>query len=324
MAGVLLKEQIMRGRLTQNDVTNTVNVEDADAVNAAVRRIFEQRYPGVAFPLLDRAFADAKRLFGGQYPGYFACDTLYHDLRHTLDMTLALARLIDGHDRTHVAEDQIGPQRALVGIVIALFHDAGYIRERSDNVHRNGAEFTKIHVSRSAAFLARYLDSIGLGRHAAAASKIVHFTGYEVSVDKIDIEHALDRKLGYMLGSADLLGQMSDRLYLEKCRDYLYQEFVWGGIARERLADGSEKINYHSPEDLLAKTPTFYQRLALKRLDSHFDGVYRYAEMHFGGGNLYLEGIGCNINYLNECLANDDLSRLRRQSISLSLAPPVG
>ena len=40
-----------------------------------------------------------------------------------------------------------------------------------------------------------------------------------------------DIKLGHLLGTADMIAQMADRCYLEKCRDRLYPEFVLGGVA---------------------------------------------------------------------------------------------
>ena len=48
------------------------------------------------FDKLWLAFYDFERLFTGRYPGYLGCDTTYHDMQHTLDMTLALARLVAG------------------------------------------------------------------------------------------------------------------------------------------------------------------------------------------------------------------------------------
>ena len=48
-----------------------------------------------------------------------------------------------------------------------------------------------------------------------------------------------DRKLGHLLGTADLIAQMADRCYLEKCRDRLYPEFVLGGIAAATGTDGA-------------------------------------------------------------------------------------
>jgi hypothetical protein len=76
-------------RRNEFDVTNRINVERVDEVRDAVLQVFAARYPGEDLAPLRRAFEDMKALFEGRYPGYLACDTLYHDLRHTLDMTPA-------------------------------------------------------------------------------------------------------------------------------------------------------------------------------------------------------------------------------------------
>src|SRR5262245_59290421 len=115
----------MHGRLNQNDVSNRINVEDAIQVRDSVAGIFAARYHGVQLASLERAFNDVHALFEGRYPGYLPCDTLYHDVRHTLDMTLAMARLIDGHDRARPGIERLGPRRAILGVVIALLHDSG-------------------------------------------------------------------------------------------------------------------------------------------------------------------------------------------------------
>ena len=96
--------------------------------------------------------------FNGSFPGYLGCDTTYHDMQHTLDMTLALTRLIAGHERSVDAGERLGAERAQMAIVTSLFHDSGYIRHAErDKDFDNGAEFTLQHVSRSADFLRRYL-----------------------------------------------------------------------------------------------------------------------------------------------------------------------
>ena len=308
----------MQGRLNQNDVTNRINVEDADQVRDAVLRIFATRYPGADLSPLARAFGDVKALFQGTYPGYLPCDTLYHDLRHTLDMSLAMARLLDGHDRTQPEPERLGARRAILGVVIALLHDSGYLKRLSEADAGNGAIFTKVHVSRSADFLARYLPSIGYAAEATVAARLVHFTGYEMDVDDIDVHAPKDRLLGFMVGTADLIGQMSDRMYLEKCREFLYQEFVWGEIARETLPDGREIVRYSSPEDLILKTPGFYEYVARARIARKLGAVDRFAEAHFDGPNLYEVEIGRNMDYLRDAIESADLQRLRRFCYSLS------
>ncbi len=308
----------MHDRLNQNDVTNRINVEDPDQVRDEVLRLFEARYPGAELAPLRRAFDDVKSLFGGTFPGYLPCDTLYHDLRHTLDMTLAMARLLDGHDRALAPADQIGARRAMLGVIVALLHDSGYLKRAAEGHIENGAVFTKVHVSRSADFLLRYLPQLGFAEEAGAAAKLVHFTGYEMDIDDILLHDPKDRLLGHLVGTADLIGQMSDRMYLEKCREFLYSEFVWGSIARETLADGREIVRYASPEDLMLKTPGFYEYVARTRMEKKLGGADRYAAAHFDGPNLYQSEIDRNMHFLKNAIEQADLKRLRRFCYSLS------
>ena len=221
----------MQYRRSDYDVTNTVQVSSVSAVKRAVEELYSQTWPNGRVERLDTAFTDFERLFNGQFPGYYGCDTVYHDLQHSLDDTLAMARLLAGYDRTHAAEQRLGAERAMMGIVVALFHDAGYIRQTDDTMHRNGAEFTRTHVGRSAQFLARYLPTLGIADWVPVATQIVHFTGYEVPFDQIRLDDPRDRKVGHLVGTADMIAQMADRCYLEKCRDRLYPEFVLGGVA---------------------------------------------------------------------------------------------
>jgi hypothetical protein len=67
----------------------------------------------------------------------------------------------------------------MLGIVVALFHDVGYLRTTRDADVPNGAEFTTVHVSRGAAFLRDYLPKIDLARWTDVAAEIIHYTGYE-------------------------------------------------------------------------------------------------------------------------------------------------
>ncbi|HEV3008539.1 MAG TPA: hypothetical protein VGX52_05850 [Burkholderiales bacterium] len=301
-------------------MTNRVNVEDPVRVRDAVVALYAARYPRIELAPLERAFADFQALFEGSYPGYLACDTLYHDMRHTLDMTLAMARLIDGHERACAAADRIGPRRAVLGVLIALLHDSGYLKRASEAGVENGAVFTKTHVSRGADFISTYLPQVGFGAEAAVAARLVHFTGYEIEIDDIRVEDPKDRLIGCLVGTADLIGQMSDRMYLEKCREFLYKEFVWGKVARERLPDGHEVVRYASPEDLIIKTPGFYEYVARTRMQKKLGSVDRYAEVHFDGPSLYQSEIDRNMDFLRETIETADFSRLRRTCYSLSAA----
>jgi hypothetical protein len=242
-------------------------------------------------------------MYRGEHRDYRPCDTEYHDIQHVLDVTLAMARLMDGYQRgARKGDPALTKDLYLVGVLSALFHDFGYLRRRNDRKHRNGAEYTLIHVSRGASFLRGYARELGLSENLAeAAAALVHFTGYERAVESIRLPDETLRRVGRMLGTADIVAQMADRCYLEKCRDRLYPEFVLGRIPA-----------FSSAEDLVMKTPRFYEG-ALKRLDEKLGRSYEYAARHFGGPNLYLDEMRKNIAYARTVEnAGDVSSRLRR------------
>ena len=306
----------MQFRRSDYDVTNTVQVSSVAATRRAVEELVNQTWPGARIDRLGTAFADFERLYSGHFPGYFGCDTVYHDMQHSLDDTLAMARLLAGYDRTHTTDQRLGGDRALMGLVTALFHDAGYIRQTDDTQHRNGAEFTRTHVSRGAHFLERYLPTIDMAEWVPVATQIIHFTGYEVPFDQIRLDEPRDRKVGHLLGTADMMAQMSDRCYLEKCRDRLYPEFVLGGVAISRSEAGDLKVVYGSGLDVLRQTPKFFADTMRTRLDGEFGGAYRYVEALYGGRNPYMETIEGHLTYLEQVLKKQKWSMLRR-------TPPV-
>jgi hypothetical protein len=302
----------MNFRRSEFDVTNRINTTDPVCVKLEVDRIFRSLYTRPNSPTLNRAFDDMVRLYRGEFPGYAKCDTGYHDLQHVLDVTLAMARLLDGYERSRGEEARHVPERLFeLGAICALYHDIGYIRRVGDTKHRNGAEYTRVHVSRGARFLRDYLPIIGMPEYAEVAGQIVHFTGYERPVSSIRVPDPIFRLLGSLLGSADIIAQMSDRCYLEKCRDRLYPEFVAGGIARTRTERGEEVVLFESADDLLRKTPTFFQN-ASQRLDVDLGGAYRFAQTHFGGQNLYMEAVKQNIRFVERSAEAGDIV-LRRQ-----------
>lgn len=303
----------LRFRRSDHDVTNTVQVSSTKAVEEAVHDIFTRLYPRASWQPLRQAFQDFDDLFHGRMPGYLGCDTVYHDIQHTLDGVLALARLIEGHELSEPEQKHFGPGRAVVGLVTALLHDSGYIRHSSDEVRRNGAEFTLSHVTRSAQFIERYLPQIGLGSAAAVARQIVHYTGYEVRYEQIHINNEKDRRMGYLVGTADLMAQMADRCYLEKCRDRLYPEFVLGGVAMYIDSNRQLVVRYRSGLDLLRHTLDFYENVCAPRFEDDFGGVHRYMEVPFDGRNPYMIALDKNIFYLKRVLRGERWPLLRRR-----------
>jgi hypothetical protein len=298
-------------RRSEYDVTNQVNTTDPAAVNDEVRRVFVELYPDTSTALMSRAFADCARLYRGGYPGYRGCDTAYHNLQHVLDVTLAMARLMDGYERGRQRLEAIGARLFGFGIVTALFHDIGYLRHRNDTRHRNGAEYTLRHVSRGARFLEQYMRDIGMPELAQVAGRVIHFTGYEIPVQRIAVPSLVFRLIGNMLGTADIVAQMADRCYLEKCRDRLYPEFVEGGLASAGAAERKPTALFISAEDLLRKTPSFY-RTAITRLTDNLGAAYHYVKTPFAGHNPYLDEVAKNIRYAERVAMKGDLGLLRR------------
>lgn len=306
--------EAIKERRNDYDVTNTVDVSSPQHVHAAVRKLFELVYPGTSFDPLWLAFHDFERMFTGADPAYHAVDTSYHDMQHSLDMTLALGRLIAGYEVSMNVEDRLGADRAVFGIVCALFHDSGYLRHREHDRHAtNGAEFTRTHVTRSGRFVESYLERVGLEEFASVAARVIHFTGYEMPLDEIELDDPRDSVVGHLLGTADLIAQLADRCYLEKCRDRLYPEFVLGDVAFERGSYGSI-VRYYSGRELLAKTFEFYQSTAEQRLEYSFNRAYRYVEaLYEDGANPYLPFIRRNLEFLNEIKQGGDWHKLRRR-----------
>jgi hypothetical protein len=115
------------------------------------------------------------------------------------------------------------------------------------------------------------------------------------------------RRMGWFLGSADLLAQIADRYYLEKLL-LLFDEF------KEARLPG-----YDTAFDLLVRTRTFYQDVARKRLDHDLGRVDRYMRSYFlrrwrVDADLYAEAIERNLDYLDAVVAecHDDIDCFMR------------
>lgn len=298
-------------RRNHYDVTNRVRISHPQAVHKAVCALFAARWPQADLSPLRPAFDTFTRLYAGTLPGYVGCETWYHDAQHSLDCALATARLIDGHEASEPAARQLGAKRAVLGVIIALFHDAGYIRRHDDDAH-HGAEFTLNHVHRSGEFLAAFLPTAGLAQSVALTRQIVHFTGYEIALDAIRVKDARDRMLGFLLGTADVLAQTADRCYLEKCRDFLYPEFELCGLAGPPRVGGPRPI-YRSRRHLLENTPDFNRKLWAERLDGYFKGCHRYMRAHFGGRDPYSESIEAHLARIARLIRTRKLDELRQR-----------
>jgi hypothetical protein len=310
-AATPIRPSFARHRRNDFDVTNTVQVSSTAAVTAAVCELFAAQWPEESLARLRQTLATFDALFTGRLPGYNGVDTVYHDRQHSLDVMLAMARLLVGHERSVGAAERLGFERASIGFTLAAFHDAGYIRELGDPIP-NGALYTSSHVSRSAKFLEHFLPTIGMAHWIPMATRVVHYSGYEVPFHKIDVADPRDHRVGHLLGTADLIAQMSDRCYLEKCRDRLYPEFVLAGTATARTQQGEVQVRYGSGLDLLRQTPNFVDTMMRERLDGQFGSAYRYLEPLFDGENPYLLAIRQHMSFLQRVLQTENWRLLRR------------
>ncbi|MBK8324503.1 MAG: hypothetical protein IPL06_17805 [Betaproteobacteria bacterium] len=285
----------MRYRRSEFDVTDRINTTDPVCVRLEVERLHGALYPGASPGALGHVFDDIAARYRGEHPAFDKCDTAYHDLQHVLEVSLAMARLLDGYERSRGDGPAFGPRLFQFGVICALFHDVGYLRRRGDRRHRRGAEYTRTHVTRGGRVLREYLMGCGMAEFAGPCAAVLHFTGYERPIASIRLPHPIFRLVGSLLGASDIIAQMSDRCYLEKCHERLYPEFVDGGIARRRTETG-EEVLFHSPDDLIRKTPSFFVG-ASKRLEHDLGGAHGYAGAHFGGENLYWDAVERNIRF---------------------------
>ena len=293
-------------QLSQRDPTGEVDLENPPAVLAAIKAILDGLYgDAYRYELIAQAVDDVVAAFRGAYPGLLRCDTLYHDLRHALETGLTMARLLDGHAQSLPPDsaEKIDGEHAVLGLLLAFFHDIGLLRRVGED-HLWGAVLTPIHEERGVEFMRPYLAPTALAPLADKAELIMATK----LVFRIPATWpAPDRLLASLVATADLMSQLADRCYLEKCRDFLFLEFSAIGLA------GAENTPYPDRETLLAKTPGFHSGLIRQRLDEEFSGVHKLLGTHFKGANPYEAAIQRNLSYLAAALAEQDLTRLRRR-----------
>lgn len=289
------------------DVTGTVPLDDAAATAAAVEDILARNADPAGFDraLLHTSFAFVDRLFAGGHPGYLACDMPYHDLRHSLDAALTMARLVDGGRAGGApATASITPELGLVAVLLALLHDTGFLRTTAE-ASLCGPQLAAAHESRSVAFAEAYLRGTSLARHAALAPMILATRVAASPAPLFDGRDAAAVAIGRMLGSADLLCQVADRRYLERCFHHLYPELVLGGCDRTKMPDGKQAVLFHDARDLVARTPGFYTAIVEPRLVGDFANVALQLASHFGGHDPYAASIRDNLDRCKRVVTED-------------------
>jgi hypothetical protein len=298
----------------RNHLFNGEDLGDAGNFADAVCKILDRCYPHFDQTFVRKGFRDIEEAFFGRFEGLLACDTPYHDLRHSLDTSLVMARMVDGFEMAHSSsEPALGVTEGCLAVLLALFHDIGFLRKDTES-DMCGASLAHDHEQRSVDFMRKYLAGSPFSDFSDQA-QLIHATNFAMPISQTlsGLPHQLF-VIGQMLGTADLLSQMSGRYYLENCRDYLFQEFIAAGEDRTVTSNGVAVVVYATPEDLLRKTPLFYDRVVRVRLEHDFSHIYRYLANHFGGVDPHVQGMQRNLSFLNELISRNDFSLLNRQS----------
>ncbi|TYC51243.1 metal-dependent phosphohydrolase [Rhodobacterales bacterium] len=186
-------------------------------------------------------------------------DALYHNIEHTMLVTLA------GHDilRGRGLNTHIAPLDYAHVIVACLTHDIGYVRgilpgDDADGFQINAAgdrvklprgasdaALTPYHVDRSKLYIFERISGTGL-LDPQRICDAIEGTRFPPTVptkgEQISEEAALVR-------AADLIGQLGDPHYIRKA-NALYYEFEESGLNRQ--------LGYETPADLVLKYPQFY------------------------------------------------------------------
>jgi len=263
-----------------------------------IKTICEINYSDNDITLIERVLSDVIDLFHGKRPGYQACDTEYHSLFHTFQTIPPFVGMIDGWNKSG-GTPRISKKYFTFGTIGVLLHDTGYIKVDGDT-EGTGAKYTFIHMERSVDFARKYLKEIGIvSNNIPSILNIIRCTGVTLDIN-IRFHNDEEKIIGYALGTADLLGQMSAEDYIEKL-PILYNEFVeayhFKGLDKLK---GQGSTVPECADDLIRSTPKFYEDVALARFKL-MGSLHEYLRYHFSSpDNPYLLAIEKNIGRIKE------------------------
>ncbi len=289
------------------EINDLFKNDDPKIVWEKVVDIIRRMSPDYRFTLVQSVFEDVLRLFRGDYPGYGPIKTLYHDLAHTLEVLICGVRLMHG---VHVSGDRLTDDEITLIILAILMHDVGYAQRKGEE-SGTGAQHTQKHVERGIEFMRQYFLKHRLSASIpVAVTAMILGTEHNRPFAQVCFNDDRSRMLGRIVATADITGQMADRVYLEKLL-FLYLEFREAHFG-----------SYQSMYDLLCQTNRFYE-MTREKLDGALGGIYKKFEFHFKdtigvGNNYYLEAIEKNMVYLSKVVAQNEaelFSMLKRNGI---------
>lgn len=276
-----------------------VDYQDPQAVLKEILHIISLLSSASIRSRFQAVYEDIIALFNGKYPGYRASNTKYHNLEHTIMVALAAARLIHGCVKGGFVFKH---EHILLGLLAALFHDSGLIQTEHDR-KGTGAKYTIGHEQRSVDFMRKNLALKKFSaRQMDDCEQLIKCTNLKIDISDIPFRSNELETLGKIVASADLLGQIADRHYLEKLI-LLFKEFEEAGLP-----------GFASEWELIEKTEGFYKNVAKKRLTRDLDNISTYMKFHFKdrwniNRDLYAVSIKNNISYLKSMLSQGEKNR---------------
>jgi hypothetical protein len=282
-------------------MVESVNTRDPSCVEGEVQAAYREMFPQGDPKFIPTIFAWALSWFSGHYRDYQPIDAHYHDLEHTLQGILCMARLL--RRRNALGHEPRLTQRLFeLGMLAMLMHDTGYLKKRGDS-EGTGAKYTLIHVDRSIEFANELMLGHDFGfKDILAVQNMIRCTGINVKLETVRFQDQLERIACFALGTADLLGQMAAADYVDKL-PVLYLEFA---EAARQSPDGKMKAGgfFTSAEDLMQKTPLFWHNYVRSKIHRDFLGLYRCLNDPYPDGpNFYIDRIESNIARLSREMA---------------------
>jgi hypothetical protein len=217
-------------------------------------------------------------------------DALYHNVEHTLLVTLAGYDIMTGRALLKSTD----PSEFAHVIVACLLHDIGYVRGILDGDGLEGyvvdAKGNKVKLQRGAsdaALLFHHVDRsklFALDRIAKMDMLDAQRIAHDIEFTRFPASHDLDDKdneEGLLIRAADLIGQLGDPHYLRKA-NMLYLEFEEAGLNRQ--------LGYTSPADLTDRYPQFYWN----SVSAHIEPVIRYLNVT-SSGRQWIAGLYSNV-----------------------------
>lgn len=227
-----------------------------------------------------------QKLYDGQFARFQAADTPYHNLEHTLQVSVCLMRMIQG---AFLKGECVIKLQDVMDVLLASFcHDIGYFKERGDE-KGTGAKYAAYHEARGALLASEYLTDQGLPwPRVQVIQRYILSTGTHRALRYIGFKSSTEALLARMLVTADILAQMSDPNYLDRL-PFLFLEFQ---ESDDYLNIPIHQRRYPDLESLQSATPSFWEHIHRDCLKVDCDSVYDCLNRPMPSGeNFYLQSV---------------------------------